>query len=125
MCCKGVQAVSLEQALENFLNDRDGQTFRQSVEDSTMELFKGSIGRVELLPDSTFHVIPPKPIGVDLYRSPGIILNIPQFDYETIDDLDEYGDEVDMGFAFAQAEDEMREGFRITIDIIEGNIDTW
>ena len=102
--------MTIAQALDNFIND--GAAFEQAVKDSTSAGFGGSGYSVELFEDGTFRVLWDGQIG-NLYVSNGVILGVPQFDQETIDDMAEYGDDADLSFALEEAEAALREALEM------------
>lgn len=102
--------MTIAQALDSFISDNGGRTFEQAVKDSTQAGLGGSGYSVELFEDGTFRVLWNNQIG-NLYQSPGVILGIPQFDQETVNDMAEYGDDADLSFALEEAEQTLREKF--------------
>lgn len=97
--------ATFEQTLAAFI---DSAEFEQAVKDSTVAGFGGSGYSVELFEDGTWRVLWDNQIG-NLYISDGVILGIPQFDQETINDWDEYGDDCDLSFAIDESAEELRE----------------
>lgn len=97
--------INFEATLESFINSNE---FEQAVKDSTTAGFGGSGYSVELFDDGTCRVLWDNQIG-NLYRSDGIILGVPQLDDQTVNDMDEYGDDCDLSFAIDEAAEELRE----------------
>jgi len=102
--------MSIRQAFELFINEDNGATFEQAVRDSTSAGFGGSGYSVELFEDGTFRVLWENQIG-NLYRSPGLILGVPQLDQEAVNDMQEYGGDADLSFALDDAKAEIRESY--------------
>lgn len=105
--------MTIKQALETFINSTD---FEQAVKDSTTAGFSGSGYSVELFEDGTYRVLWNNQIG-NLYRSLGLILGVPEFDQDTVNDMSEYGDDADLSFALEQAEAELREAYAMSQEI--------
>lgn len=93
--------ITWNSTLEAFISSADGKTFESAVESSTVAGFGGSGYSVELFADGTFRVLWDNEIG-NLYQSPGIILAIPQFDQDVVNDMNEYGDDADLSFALEE-----------------------
>lgn len=108
--------MDIHQALENFISDKSGATFEQAVKDSTLAGFGGSGYSVELFGDGTFRVLWDNQIG-NLYRSSGVILGVPQFDQETVNDMQEFGGDADLSFAMEEAEASLREAYAMTLEV--------
>jgi hypothetical protein len=107
--------MTVQQAFEHFIADDGGKTFEEAVKSSTTAGFNGSGYTVELCEDGTFRVLWDGMIG-NQYYSPGILLSIPQFDQDTINDMDTYGENVDLSFAMAYVEESMREQLAYTCE---------
>ena len=86
----------------------DSNEFEDAVKSSTTAGFGGSGYSVELFDDGTWRVLWDNQTG-NLYMTPGVILGIPQFDDETVNDMQEYGDDADLSFAIAAVAEELRE----------------
>jgi hypothetical protein len=76
--------------------------------DSTTAGFSGGEYCLEVFPDDTYRVLWSTQIG-NGYRTPGIILPIPQHDQDTLDNLDRYDSDADLSFALECAAQTMRE----------------
>ena len=96
----------MQHTLEAFLDS--GAEFEQAVLSSTTAGFNNSGYSVELFTDGTWRVLWDNEIG-NLYRSPGIIISIPQYDQDTLNDMDVYGDDADLSFALDEIKEAMRE----------------
>lgn len=94
------------QTLDVFLDS--GHEFDAAVMSSTTAGFGGSGYSVELFEDGTWRVLWDGEIG-NLYRSPGVIIAIPQYDQDTVNDLNQYGDNCDLSFALDEIKEQMRE----------------
>ncbi|WP_129677699.1 hypothetical protein [Candidatus Chloroploca sp. Khr17] len=94
----------IQQAFDAFVN---GDQFETAVMSSTTAGFGGSGYSVELFEDGTFRVLWDNEIG-NRYVSPGLILGIPQYDQDTITDLQDYGSDADLSFALDEIRAEMR-----------------
>lgn len=105
--------ATFENTLEAFISSSE---FEQAVKDSTTAGFGGSGYSVEVFEDGTWRVLWNNQIG-NRYVSPGIILAIPQFDEETINDWTEYGDACDLSFALDEAADGLREALAYRLDM--------
>jgi hypothetical protein len=108
-----MSANGIAQALDAFIADNGGQTFQDAVNNSTTAGFGGSGYSVELFEDGTFRVLWDNEIG-NLYASPGLILAVPQFDQDTVNDMQEYGDDADLSFALEEAEREIHEAYEMS-----------
>lgn len=93
------------QALDAFL---DSGEFEEAVIMSTKAGFGGSGYSVELFGNGTWRVLWDNQIG-NLYSSPGMMVGIPQYDEDTLADIDKYGDDADLSFALDEIKDTMRE----------------
>lgn len=97
--------ATFEATLEAFISSNE---FEGAVKSSTIAGFGGSGYSVELFEDGAWRVLWDNQIG-NLYVSPGVILGIPQFDQDTINDMQEYGDDCDLSFALDEAAESLRE----------------
>lgn len=93
--------------LEHFIASNE---FETAVKSSTTAGFGGSGYSVELFEDGTWRVLWDNQIG-NLYVSPGVILGIPQFDQDTVNDMEQYGGDADLSFALDEAAEGLREKF--------------
>lgn len=91
--------------------------FEDAVKSSTTAGFGGGDYKVELFDDGTWRVLWSGQIG-NLYISDGIILGIPQFDDETVNDMREYGDDCDLSFALDEAATYLREALAMKLEIL-------
>ena len=105
--------ANFDATLEAFI---DSSEFEQAVKDSTTAGFGGSGYSVELFADGTWRVLWDNQIG-NLYISDGIILGVPQFDQETVNDMQEYGDDADLSFAIGEAGEGLRESLEARKEI--------
>lgn len=107
--------ANFNRTLEQFIDSAD---FEEGVTSSTTAGFGGSGYSVELFEDGTWRVLWDNQIG-NLYTSPGIILGIPQFDQETVNDMNEYGENVDLSFALDECAEAMRESLAEKLSMAE------
>ena len=89
----------------------ESDKFEAAVMSSTTAGFGGSGYSVELFEDGTFRVLWNNEIG-NLYRSPGVILGIPQYQQDVIDDINEYGNDADLSFALDEIKAELRQALQ-------------
>lgn len=99
--------ADFSKTLEAFI---DSNEFETAVKSSTTAGFGGSGYSVELFEDGTWRVLWDNQIG-NLYVSPGIVLGVPQFDQDTVNDMEQYGDDADLSFALGEAAEGLREKF--------------
>ena len=104
-----------DQTLESFINSNE---FENAVKSSTTAGWRGSGYSVELFDDGTWRVLWNNQIG-NLYMSKGIILGIPQFDNETVNDMQKYGDDCDLSFALEEIAQELREKLLYKLEGVE------
>lgn len=98
---------TFDATLEAFI---DSAEFEEAVKSSTTAGFSGSGYSVELFGDGSWRVLWDGQIG-NLYVSDGIILGIPGFDDETVNDMQKYGDDCDLSFPIGEAAEGLREKF--------------
>ena len=89
----------------------ESNAFETAVMSSTTAGFGGSGYSVELFEDGTFRVLWDNEIG-NLYRSPGVILSIPQYEQDTVNDLQDWGDDADLSFALDEIKAELRQSLQ-------------
>jgi len=99
--------MSLQIAFESFINGND---FQPAVEKSTSAGFGGSGYSVELFEDGTYRILWDNEIG-NLYMSDGIILSIPQYNDDTLQDIALYGNDADLSFELDEIRAMMQEAF--------------
>jgi hypothetical protein len=97
--------MGIQQAFNAFVN---GDQFETAVISSTVAGIGGSGYSVELFEDGTFRVLWDNEIG-NRYVSPGLILSIPQYDQDTVNDIYEYGGDADLSFALDEIRAQMNE----------------
>jgi hypothetical protein len=97
----------------------DSDEFESAVQSSTTAGFGGSGYSVELFEDGTWRVLWDNQIG-NLYSSSGIILGVPQFDQDTVNDMQEYGDDADLSFALGECAEGLREKLAEKLERVEG-----
>jgi hypothetical protein len=99
--------MSIQRAFESFINGND---FQSAVEKSTSAGFGGSGYSVELFEDGTYRILWDNEIG-NLYMSDGIILSIPQYNDDTLQDIALYGNDADLSFELDEIRAMMQEAF--------------
>ena len=95
-------------ALNAFIESSE---FEAAVMSSTTAGVGGSGYSVELFPDGTFRVLWDNEIG-NKYISPGVILSIPQYEQDTLNDIQDWGDDADLSFALEEIKAQLRQALQ-------------